>query len=277
MNGPARLVICSAIVLCAAGAAHAQTMLLPVPAPLVTAETEHWYQTAEPLEYAGSVYYPLGTPVPFNGNVMVRSGQYKGVPLYTAMATDLLGIVFVPLPGGFMHPYQRRIPEELVGTSGSTAPLFPVAIPAAIAPGMVAVVMFPEAAMTPTLGSPIAFDRAIARPSAALTMTAAAASPTRAPLAASASPVGASGRVAPVAARKVAARRPHAENGVFIEFDDARWFSSGPAVLFDARTFKRIGELHGLPVYTASGRRGTIFVSVAEGLDLVAPYSKRDK
>ena len=273
MNGPGRLVIFCVIGLCAAGAAHAQPTRQPVPAPLVTAEGKYWYHTGEPLVYAGNVYYPLGTQVLFNGNEMIRNGEYDGLPLYSATATDPLGIVFVPLSGGFMHPYQRRVPEELVGTSGSSEPLF--ALPAEVVPGMF--VLVSQAAMTPTLGSPIAYDRAIARPSPAMMVTAPAASPTRAPVAVSASPVGASGRVAPVTSRKVVARRPHAENGVFIEFDDARWFSSGPAVLFDARAFKRIGELHGLPVYTASGRRGTIFVSVAEGLDLVAPYSKRNK
>jgi hypothetical protein len=64
---------------------------------------------------------------------------------------------------------------------------------------------------------------------------------------------------------------------VFIEFNGARWFSSGPATLFDPRNFTRVGELRGLPVYTARGRGATIFVPVAEGLDLVAPYSKRGK
>jgi hypothetical protein len=270
MNGSARLVIFCVIGLCATGAAHAQPTRQPVPAPLVTADGKYWYHTGEPLVYAGTVYYPLGTQVLFNGNEMIRSGEYEGVPLYSATATDSLGIVFVPLSGGFMHPYQRR---GTLGTTDSSAPLF--ALPAEAVRGMFVVV--PQAAMTSTLGSSVVFDRETVRPSADLMVSAAAASPSRAPMAASPSPMGVSGRVAPVPARKPVPRRPQAANGVFIEFDDARWFSSGRAILFDAKTFKQIGQLRDLPVYTASGRRATIFVPVAEGVDLVAPYTKRDK
>ena len=109
MNGPARLGILSAIVFCAAGVAHAQPSVQPAPAPLVTAETEHWYQTGEPLEYAGNLYYRAGAPLYFNGIEMVRTGYYKGVPLYSTSTPTIepSNIVFVPLSGGFVQPYER--------------------------------------------------------------------------------------------------------------------------------------------------------------------------
>ena len=83
MNGSARLVICCAIVVCSGRSALAQSTLQPAAPPLVTAETQQWYQNGEPLMYAGNVYYPAGAQVHFNGNEMVRTGFYQGVPLYS--------------------------------------------------------------------------------------------------------------------------------------------------------------------------------------------------
>jgi hypothetical protein len=277
MNGPARPVILCAILLCAASAAHAQATLQPAPSPLVTAESEQWYQSGEPLMYAGNLYYPAGAQLHFNGNEMVRTGFYKGVPLYSKTTIEPFSIVFVPLAGGLMQPYERRRTGEIAGTTGSSAPSFPVASPAEIAPGMVTAAPIPQAAMPPILASPIVFDQAVMRPSAASGPVLSMPVSTSRRVTRVASPVGRSGRVAPASARRPAARRPQAANGVFIEFDDARWFSSGPARLFDAKIFTRVGELRGLPVYTERGRGATIFVPVAEGLELVAPYSKRAK
>lgn len=272
MNGPARLVISCAIVLCAARVAQAQMTLQPTPQPSVTAESEQWYQNAEPVMFAGNMYYRAGPQVHFNGNEMVRSGSFEGVPLYSRTTVEPFSIVYVPLSGGLMQPYERRRTGEMAGTSGSSAPSFPVTSPAEIAPGMVTASPVLQAAAPPMLGSPIVFDNTPARQTAVLVAPMAAppqavGTSGRAPL-----PVGTSGRVAPAPA----ARRPQAANGIFIEFNDARWFSSGPPALFDAKIFERVGELRGLPVYTARGRRATIFVPVAEGLDLLAPYSKRE-
>jgi hypothetical protein len=278
MNGPGRFVTFCAIMLCAAGAAHAQATLQPTPAPLVTAESEQWYQSGEPLMYSGNVYYPAGPQVHFNGNEMVRSGYYKGVPVYSKTTIEPFSILFVPLAGGVLQPYERRRAGELAGTTGSSAPSFPVASPAEIATGMMTTTPVLQAAMPPTLGSPILFDQAPERASAA-PVAPIPSQPvgTSGRLTAVRSPMGPSARVVPARAPRPVARRPEAANGVFIEFNDARWFSSGPATLFDARNFTRVGELRGLPVYTARGREATIFVPVAEGLDLVAPYSKRGK
>jgi hypothetical protein len=284
MNRRARLLIGCAMLFCAARGAHAQVALQSTPPPSVTAEAVQWYQNGEPVMFAGSFYYRAGPQIHFNGNEMVRSGFFQGVPVYSRTTIEPFSIVYVPLPGGLMQPYERRRTGEIAGTSGSSAPSFPVASPAEMALGTGGAVPLPQAAGPPTLlGSPIPFEEAVARPSSALALPSVApvAVPNdvrMAPMPAPQQPVRVAGSVraaAPV--RRPATRVPLAANGVFIEFDNARWFSSGPARLFDAKTFTRIGELRGFPVYTTRGSGATIFIPVAEGLDLVAPYTRRDK
>ena len=236
--------------------------------------------------YAGNFYYPAGAQVHFNGNEMVRTGFYQGVPLYSKTTIEPFSIVFVPVRGGLMQPYERRRTGEIAGLSGSSAPLFPVASTpggvssgAEIGPGIVAAIPIELIPTVPTLGSTGPFgvtaaaSPAVAAPPVPLVSppvaTAGRAPATRSPETA--------GRVAAAPAARPAVPRRDAANGVFIEFDKARWFSSGPATVFDPKTFTRIGDLRGLPVYTARGRAATIYVPVAEGLDLVAPYSKRPR
>jgi hypothetical protein len=127
MNGPARFVICFAIALIAVRNANAQATLQPTPPPTVTAEAEQWYRNGEPVMFAGNIYYPAGAPIHFNGNEMVRSGTYQGVPLYSRTTIEPYSLVFVPLAGRVMQPYERRRDGDLAGTVGSTTPSFPVA------------------------------------------------------------------------------------------------------------------------------------------------------
>ena len=231
-------------------------------APLVTAETEHWYQTGEPLEYAGHLYYRAGAPVYFNGIEMVRTGYHKGVPLYSRSPSTIepSSTVFVPLSGGFVQPYERLTGGHRTGRFRSRFRSTPgrglvTAYPVLTAPPPMARV--PDVVGADSSRVPAPHRRPLSTV------------PSRA--------AGMSGSMSPARASKPAARRPQAANGVFIEFDGARWFSSGPATNFDPKTFTRIGDLRGLPVYTARGREATIFVRVAQGLDLVAPYSKRSE
>jgi hypothetical protein len=197
---------------------------------------------------------------------MVMSGFYNGVPLYSKTTIEPFSIVFVPVRGGLVQPFERRRTGDLAGTTGSSAPSFPVG-----SPGEIPAAPVPQSPMPPTIGSPVLFDFASGAPSYTLV----AREPGRVRAATPA--VGTSDRVVPAAPRKPVAHSDQAKGGVFIEYDNARWFSSGPATLFDAGRFTKVGELHGFPVYTAGGRGGTIFVPVAEGVNLVAPYSKRDK
>src|SRR5215210_1128309 len=107
--------------------ARAQVITQPTPAPGVTAESEQWYLAGDPITYAGNFYYPTGAHIHFNANEMVRSGFYEGIPLYVRTTLEPFSIVFVPLPGGMMQPYERPRDGDLAGTAGSMAPSLPTA------------------------------------------------------------------------------------------------------------------------------------------------------
>src|SRR6266550_9792 len=133
MNRPARLI---AGTLFAAtfffSVASAQVNLQPTPPPIVTAENEAWYRTGEPVLFAGNVYHPAGPAIHFNGDEMVRSGFYRGVPLYSRSTIEPYSVVFVPIGGGTMQPYERRRTGEIAGTSGSTVSALPVEMAPAV-------------------------------------------------------------------------------------------------------------------------------------------------
>ena len=69
---------------------------------------------------------------------------------------------------------------------------------------------------------------------------------------------------------------PDAQNGVWLEFRGARYYSDGAAAPFDAKRFTRVGEYHGFPVYRAKeGNVEAIWVAVLKDEGPVAPYVKR--
>ena len=252
----------------------------PASPPLVTADTEQWYQSGEPLLYAGNYYYPAGAQVHFNGNEMVRTGFYRGVPLYSKTTIEPFSIVFVPARGGVMQPYERRRTGDIAGLSGSSAPSFPVdstpgTTSTEVGAGIVSDIPIELVPTVPTAPSTGEFEATAGRLFAIGASPVTTVSQTVGTSAGPSATAPGTRRVPAAPAARPAVRRADAANGVFIEFDNARWFSSGPTVDFDARTFTRIGDLNGVPVYKARGRESTIFVPVARGLDLVAPYSKR--
>src|SRR5688572_7846853 len=93
----------------------AQIVSRPTEPPIVTAENDAWYRLREPVLLAGEAYYPAGATVFFNGNVMVRTGHYNGVPLYADTTLEPYSILFVPIGGGLMQPYERVRQGELAG------------------------------------------------------------------------------------------------------------------------------------------------------------------
>ena len=118
------------ILLAALALPSAQIANRPAPVPTVSAEQEDWYRAGEPITFAGNVYYASGPQVYFNANEMIRSGAYRGVPLYTKTTIEPYSIVFVPISGGLLRPYERRRSGDVAGTVGSTTPSFPVMLPA---------------------------------------------------------------------------------------------------------------------------------------------------
>src|SRR4051812_12870816 len=84
----------------------AQISLQPTPPPAVTADGESWYQNGGPISLGGNLYYPAGATIHFLRNEMVRAGTYGNVPVYVRTTQEPGSIVFVPLPGGLMRPYE---------------------------------------------------------------------------------------------------------------------------------------------------------------------------
>jgi hypothetical protein len=239
-----------------AAPAGSQVLLRPTPSPVVTAEQESWYLSGEPITFNGHVYYPAGPDVFFNPYEMVRSGFYRGIPLYSRTTIEPYSVVFVPVARGLMQPYERRRSGDVAGTAGSAVPSFPVdrgiestndeLLQAPSAPTM----------MTPVIGTWSAYAH---HRHGRITRTAPAADvppPPTGPLR--------------------SARLPEGLNSFFVEYDGRRWFSSGPALEFDASAFTRVGQYHGFPVYARDQREDTIYVSVIGDTEgLLAPYSAR--
>lgn len=223
----------------------------------MTAENEPWFHAAAPIMHAGNWYYPTGALTSFNGNEMIRSGHFQGVPLYSRKTIEPFSVVFVPLAGGWMQPYERRRAGELADTAGSGAPSFPV-----VRPSEQAGMEFPVQAAAPPSYAGEAPDRiALAEVGTAVATPA----------------VGTTGvDPAPMVGPLTTARRPEGLNGVYVEFGRRRYFADGPAVPFDAQVFTRIGEYHGFPVYRHRGQETTVYIpSLAGERTVVAPYRVR--
>jgi hypothetical protein len=243
-------------------AVRAQIALQPTPAPTVTAETQSWYQAGEPIVFAANYYYPAGPAIHFLANEMVPTGSYRGIPLYSRTTIEPYSVVFVPLAGGLMQPYERRREGDLAGTTGSSAPSFPVQIPSAFGPPP------PIQAAGPPFVETQMSNEFIAHPEGTVGREPI---PERAPTAGNAGTIG---DLTP-ARRPKAVGRPSA-NGVFVEFDHARWYASPPPKELDAASLRRVGEWHGFPVYRSrSTGESTIYIPVTQGSDAYAAYSKK--
>jgi len=238
--------------------ARAQVITQPTPPPGVTAESEQWYLAGDPITYSGHFYYPTGAHIHFNANEMVRSGFYDGIPLYVRTTLEPFSIVFVPLPGGMMQPYERPRDGELAGTAGSMTPSLPTA---AHREGLESIA---QAAAPPTLmGSA---ERPDSRATAAV---ASVGSPGGEPLATSTSGPGPSRP-----SRVRVGSTPRGVNAIFIDLGGKRWYSAGAAVAVDPSTMTRVGEHHGFVVFADNTSPSTrIYVQVADGGSTAAPYS----
>ena len=269
--------ICFVVFFCSGNSAFAQAGVEPSPTPIVTAENEAWYQSGEPLTYEGNFYYPAGPLTAFNRNEMVRSGFYRGVPLYTRTTWEPYSVVFVPLSSGFLQPYQRRRAGEIGGTIGSIGPGLPVERA--------------DTSRTPTSGLQAAGPPTnlpdtltgrtpgVGEPGSVGTSGVAAAEIARGePVASEPTSIASAGRVVvlPRPRPLVSLARPTGVNGAFVEFDNARWYSRGPAVELDSR-YTRIGEYRDFPVYALAGGNGSmIFIPVTtDARTLLTPYARR--
>jgi hypothetical protein len=266
-----RRIFIVAVLIAIAVPASGQVISRPTQAPQISAAGEAWYQLREPLLYAGEAYYPAGAAVFFNGNSMVVTGHYNGVPLYADATRDPYSVVYVPIGGGQLQPYERRRSGGLAGTTGSTVPSFPVSllpdgavVPMAggaptnlpLSPGAIS-------AFTPEVTPPLVF--ATIAPMAAQTCSCDQPTPAIAPVAAVApSPI--------VGVAVITVRRPDNNDGLWLRYDNATWVSTGAA---EPRTssFSQAGELAGFPVYRKSGESDVIYLPTRDGV--VAPYRRK--
>ena len=236
----------------------------PTREPIVTAESEGWYLDGDPITFAGIIYYPTGPNVYFDPETMVRSGDYRGIPLYSLTTIEPYSRVYVPLTGRLMKPYERRRSGDLEGTSGSTLPSMLVPSPyepwtrEEVLAGM-ALAPAPPTVLTPMIGAEY-YEPVGTRPHAPP------------------EPVSTTGSSIPEypLGPLVSAREPEGLDAVFVEYREQRWFSSGPAVELTGPEFTRIGEYNVFPVYRRTGEENTIYITVAKRAEnLLAPYSVR--
>lgn len=248
------IVVASILACCSGVLLSAQALSQPTAPPVVTAENERWYADREPIIFAGNLYYPGGAQVFFNPNEMVRSGYYLGIPLYTRTTIEPYSIVYVPVAGGRMQPYERPRSGELTGTAGSTPPSIvtpydpasaATLLPQAPAPPSHApVVIVPDVASVP-------------RPSE--------------------SPVGTVGREP--AYRPMHTRiggRPSGIDAIFVEFGGRRWYSTGHSIEIDTSRMERAGDYKGFAVWRArGGEQGQIFITTTREGSIAVPYTSR--
>lgn len=248
----------------AATTLRAQMTWQPTAPPLVTAETSSWFQSGEPITWEGDFYYQAGAQQGFNPYQMVRSGSFRGIPLYTDTTLEPYSIVFVPLAGGRVQPYERRRTGALAGTTGSRAPSLPTAIGAERAVPSEG----PQAPAPPTYAPAYESTRmtGVAEPEPAGTT-----GRTFAP-----APVATSGRVDTTPAHPLStAMPPSGANAIWIEFDGQRWYGAGKSIVYDAAQLNEIGTYRGFTVYALKldAAKRTIYVTSIPGR--LSAYQRR--
>ena len=262
-------------------AVHAQVFWQPTPPPVVTAENTSWFIAAEPIQWFGDLVYPSGTPQFFSRYKMVRSGSYRGIPLYTDVTLEPNTVVFVPLAGERMQPY-ARVPQGQVAGPALRVVTVPSDIDAlGTLPGGIQ-----QAPMPPTLGPaydvltapevivPAALRATLLAEARDRTAVSNETPPVATP-AARPGQVGTSGRTAaPDRTRLLAsAVPPTGLNGIWITYDGQRWFANGNAIGLNEASFREVGSYHGFPVYRRVGDDPAIYVPTTPGR--VAPYKRR--
>lgn len=258
------------LLLLSAAPAAAQVLSRPTDPPLVTAANESWYLLREPIQFAGDLYHPAGPIVFFDGNLMVRSGHYNGVPLYTNTTLEPFSVVFVPVRRGLMQPYERLRRGDLAGTSASRTPSFPGTMTpgaatlrqAATAPTAPPLPPGAISVFTPETGAPL--ETAV---------------PLRPPAPSDQPPdmVDTAGRMM----RRhdepafVSLLRPESNDGLWIRYAGEKWVSAGPAVPLRTAEFIRVGEYAGFSVFARRGlKEDVIYLPTRAGF--IAPYRLKE-
>jgi hypothetical protein len=253
---------------------NAQVYQFRTPPPAVSAAASDWQINSDPIVVNGLVYYATRGFRFFDGQVMMQVGIVDRVPVYGDATIEPYSVVYVPIGRDRVREYERRREGELAGTTGSRVPAYPVQSPSGQA--------LREASAPPTIvatsGILESGPFAAAPPTAAPAAQGAPAAP-RAAEPTDASPsVGTSGSADRGLTRRTLVQtvpRPSGMNGVWLEYNGARYYLDGPATSFSPDRFEPVGEYRGFPVYrdrTAS--KDAIWVSVVKD-GPVAPYVRR--
>lgn len=269
----------AALIVFAPSAALAQMQWQPARPPLVTAENTAWFQGGDAIEWNGDVYYPAGAAQGFNAYQMVRSGSYRGIPLYIDATLEPYSVVFVPLGGGRMQPYERRRSGSLAGTTGSRTPSLPTGVStepivagafsgiSGESQGAVA-----QAPAPPMLGPSYEPEPGpLPQPTGMLGGIEPAVAPVSEPR-----PAGTSGRVnsgRPAPSTMTSVIPPTGVNAIWITFDGRQWAAAGDAIDYDAASLEEIGSYRGFTVYRRAGDPSIIYVPSRPGR--LAPYKRR--
>jgi hypothetical protein len=262
MRSPARPFVLAMLL---SASAYAQATWQPSMPPLVTAENTTWYQAGDPIIWNGDYYYPAGAVQGFSQYQMVRSGSYRGIPLYTDTTLEPYSIVFVPLNGARMQPYERRRTGSLAGTTGSRAPSLPTAIGAeGLAPMAMQQAQGPwdfarsydlASIDEPPVRAPVLMPEAVI--------------PAVGPAA-----VGTAGAAVGPARPVTSVLPPTGLNAIWVEYDGQRWFGMGKSIAYDASKLDEVGSYHGWRVYALKGdATRTIYIPSIPGR--LAPYTRK--
>jgi hypothetical protein len=252
----------------------AQAFSVRTPAPEVTAAAADWQINSDPIVVSGLVYYPTRGFRMFDGQVMAQIAVFDGVPIYADTTLEPYSVVYVPVGRDRMREYERRRDRELAGTTGSRAPSFPVAVatdraPREPAPGTAGM------SVVGTTGIVATGERSAsgATGTTGAVGTTGANTPPNPTMAIGTTYSPDRGRNRRSLIESIPPPGPI--NGVWLEFNGARWYLDGPAATFSPDRFEPVGEYRGFPVYRdKSSTRNEIWISVVKD-GPVAPYTKR--
>jgi hypothetical protein len=234
----------------------AQVYQFATPPPQVTAAGADWQVQREPIFYAGSVYYPTGPNVFFDQRIMARTGTYKGVPLYADTTLDPYGIVYVPIGGNLLRPYERRREGALAGTIGNRMPSFPIQRDGELS---VSNGSSPEPALPPS---------SAVQPAPILEAEPTVLLETERPIKTDGSFGGSRTKAVETVPR------PKTNRGIWITYEGEQWYPAGATIPYDPDRFVAVGDYHGFRVYREKAHDvGAIFVPSVKG-GLLTPYRR---
>jgi hypothetical protein len=218
------------------GTAPAQALQFRAPAPEVTAAGAAWQTNDEPIVVSGLLYMPTREMRMFDGQVMTQIDVYQRVPIYADTTREPFTIVYVPVGRDRMRAYERAPVSAFPVTSGRGA----------------------------TSAAPVVIVAPAEQPRAVGTTGTIVTAPPRTTTAAR-------------SRRTIAESIPRARGitGIWVEWNGARWYSSGAAAPYSPDQFTKIGEYRGFSVYRdRTSNSGQVWIEVVKGGPL-APYQRR--